>query len=498
MTSSAYRTGTYKLLYVYCGAATENQLRKSFEFAAKKLAEKYKSKKNKYLNATFDFSLPSSKGIQLGFAYVFCSDWELANAICGLNLDGSLRVKYTPIDDAESVWEIIKNKSEEYENVESTLIPLELKSLNKEINMRFNKVTEAKAAGMAKELYPIINTYEKAKIMTDNICKSVKMNTGVSKCYADFIFSINETHIDSFKDGQGSIGNVILALSIKLYNMAKNDDKDKDNSDIRRIVEFVGHLYNRNLLNSEIFEAVYDAIKDDMEKVYSCIKHCIRNINKHRPKILEDFCKAAYSSKILKLEVWADEIKKQINKIKTQNSDELDDWQDCQEEEILDNVFFREALPPLVTLPSIQITNNELIKKMAAEIERCEEEGLEKEKINCTHIHLLPLIANYKTDFNDGESPNVLISRPMPNWVGINEIITLASKFSTWPDSSYPKVKELPSLDGKSKKFRIEYAKEGDCIMDASKAMCIIMKKVFYNNKTKVCYRAEFSHDRRR
>lgn len=491
MTSSAYRPGTYKHLYVYCGAATEQQLMAALKFAAARLADKYKSKPE-YGRTKFEISMPQSGGLQLGFAFVYCSNWEVANAICGLNLDGSLRVKYASIDDTETIWDIIKDRT----NNGSSDLEMdgeEARDFLREINPRLNKVTTANVSKMSRELHSVINTVEKAKIFSTTLCKSVKNNSGVADVYAEVVSNINKEHIASFKEGYVKVSDVIVYLSKELYGLIQDGDKIED---IRKLGDFVSYLYEKNIINTEIFTGVYEAFDGDLEKCYSLIRRCIRNISKNKPAIIDDFHEKSYKTGKMMYIVWADKIKADLTNLASKKNKEKDDWEE-DEVEITSTSFIRESMKPLVTLPAIKIENSQTISKIKREVERCNDPDIDAKRIRTNHIHLIAMVANYKNEFKANESQNVLLSRPVPNWISLSAIKSLASNFSTWDDDKYPVVTEIKHNSGQYKKIRVEFAKSGDSASDAAKAMCIMMKRIFVNPKGNGSYRVEFDHEPR-
>lgn len=481
---------TYMVCYVFNGCLTLDGVRLIINDCAKQIVENYPERAeqvkkcviryNHPLKTEYDNDTPLYRS-SMNYCNIFFSDWEIGNAFCGFNFNGTMRRKLVKTD------EIGEDESEEI----SLIAPLEdneIKTYKKKYKRYMNTISEAKAHSISIDVVKDLNNKECVDLIIEeiysNACDSVMNHNN----YVYILKACMQYEAEKYV-GLDLVKFTIFRKVVKYGSKLLEIGNDKS---IECLMSFVALLTFHNMfcrksfctflqnfienLNYESFEtnsvkAVikalailkdYKPIKDTWESLYSKIG-----------ELIEDYGESYYI-------VNHKNILDHVNEIIVNESD-LD----------FNDTYKIVKLDPICTPAAVRIPES---RKRDVE-EYCKERHYECENLGYTTIKSHKA---YVKKHKDGIVHNILVTKnPVCDWV-TPEIIRNRFKLfnSDKKDNQYPIV-EYRDVQDIYRKFTVVFSPENTYKYDAGFSLLMLEKfSITHPNDPKIYTTVEFAYKR--
>lgn len=479
------RKGTYMVTYTMCSVLGVPQIRSSYKDALKQLAEGFPEKKARIEKCQLSFNLlyrtcmdevteDGYASKYMGICMVYISDWEIGNAICGFNFDGSMRKKLVPVVDIadRSLSEIIQHRSGDLE----PLSPEERKSASNKYIGVLNKIVDRSKDNVIVQLGQLTDRPENMEILSGLLIKICTRDSLSHEVFTYIIRGMIEKEIISLVGTtedvitsifhQMIIRDITAALFATRANASPDEYERKYN---KNVFQFFAHLYNDGIVSNDVFEEVF---VDSIHKFKAtCQASCSDMTNLlHIANISSNKINKYFSGALDDLEDMLVNLGEPIHHALMENVKSIPKLEYIDDiDKHITKGFKVEDLPPLCFLPAL--TGCGSLHDMI-------ESHVEKHNLECTNLQYIPIKAyqGYVKKVSGEYKHNELFSKSMPKWVKHDLIKSEMSKYNTGPDSSYPIMNIIEARDGNSKRLKFTFNPHVDCYSDASFAMRMLKR----------------------
>lgn len=486
---------TYRIIYAFSGCLSERQVRASICDALGQLAEKFPHMKNKIkkcnviVNMPYRSSLNNKGEIEyhyMDIANIFVSDWEIGNAICGFNFDGSMRIKIAPVSAEDMPLEkLIEEKYPEGDQMTDE----EWLDTKKKLNRSINTISSSNIENNKSILNSSVRSIKSIKFVIESLIKDIANGNREYNFYGQlFKPLIDEEMATRIKNSEGdeilrSLVYRLIVENISVY--VNNSEKLKVYG--KKIYQLIGFLFSEGTLYKEDFLIFVSKLTNsilnpesesqqilDLENFTSVIMNSGKFFEKHMKEEFEQI---------------KDVVENMDNpRIKTIFADALENCKEIEEPEYSYSKQFKICMmEPLCFLPAIELTGKafDYLKKYVDDVK------YEECKDSFMYAGIRPLLGCI-FHVPDVEL-NILVSNNLPNWVKISDIEIRMKPFTTSDRLScskkdkgrpYPTVDEIVHAD-KTKKFYITFDPDTNHLNDASFARFIYRKFIFHNQENR-------------
>lgn len=497
---------TYRVIYAFTGCLTEEQIKASFMDALGQLKHKFPDMSRKVDNCKIMINLPYRSSLNtngeveyryMDYANVFVSDWEIGNAICGFNFDGTIRVKVVSVEDdvKMSTEEIIKKK---YEGNDTVLTPEELADNRKKYMKCMNAVSETNLESSRSTLNSSVGHYESLSYVIKNLVVSIVLGKWETRLHGLLFKSLIESELSSsIEDADENSTSISLVYRVIMEELNEQERKIFDGSDPSnwnkdKAVNFyalLGFLFTDGTIHEKSFMGYatrlienidYDKSSNELFFRLDCFVSLLKNSGQyfrhkdelsHIKEIVENIDNKRIETTFQKA---CDELDKSIK---------LD----------FDNSYSEKCkfvqMEPLCFLPAIVLKGKMLNDLREYATDRKYEECLET-------IQYAGIRALYGCVYmTEDVERNILVSNNIPNWVNMRELEIRLRPFATSTrkcdragktkdgrEQFYPLFSEK-SFEPGTKKFFITFDPDTKHINDAAFARLLFKKFVLYNKE---------------
>lgn len=498
---------TYRVIYAFTGCLTEEQIRASFMDALGQLKQKFPHMVRRVDSCKIMINLPYKSNFNekgeikynyMDYAYIFVSDWEIGNAICGFNFDGTVRIKVVSVDDGIEMTteEIIKKR---YEGNDSVLTEKELADNKKKYMKCMNAISETNIESSRSTLNSSVGNYESLLYVVNTLITAIIAGKWETKLqgllFKPLIDSELSANIKEADEDSTSVSLVYRTICEELNRCETKlfSAEDSENWDKKKAVNFyelLGFLFTDGTIHENTFMAFANRLMKDIDyeknttEIFfrlDCFVSLLRNTGqyfKHHPEM----------SRIK--EIVEDMDNPRIKTVFQKACDELDKSAKLN----LDNSYSEKCkfvqLEPICFLPATLLKGKMLEELRAYAKDRKYEECLDT--IQYAGIRALFGCVYMVEDVER----NVLISNNLPSWVDIKELENRLKPFATSTrkcdrvgktkdgrEQFYPLFSEK-SFEHGTKKFFITFDPDTKHINDAAFANLVFKKFVLFNKKS--------------
>lgn len=497
---------TYRVIYAFTGCLTEEQIRASFMDALGQLKQKYPNMIRRIDSCKIMINLPYKSNFNekgeieyqyMDYAYIFVSDWEIGNAICGFNFDGTVRIKVVSVDDGVEMTteEII---SKRYEGNESVLTNAELADSRKKYMKCMNAVSETNIESSRSTLNSSIGHYKSLTYVISTLINTIVLGKWETKLHGLLFKPLIDYELSaSIKEADEDSTSVSLVYRTICEELDRWENKifsgdDSSNWDKEKAVNFyalLGFLFTDGTIHEKTFLVYANRLMDniDYEKnttetffYLDCFVSLLKNTGQYFKHNLE-------LSRIK--ELVGDMDNPRIKTTFQKAYDELDKSAKLN----LGNSYSEKCkfvqLEPICFLPATVLKGKILEELRAYAKDRKYEECLET-------IQYAGIRALYGCVFMvEDVERNILITNNLPSWVDMKELENRLRPFATSTrkcdrggktrdgrEQFYPLFSEK-SFEQGTKKFFITFDPDTKHINDAAFASLTFKKFVLFNKK---------------
>lgn len=487
------KDNTYMVIYTHNGVTSRTQVDFSYRDALKQLIEAHPEKSDKFSKCKFMYNLPyklckeTGKNRYIDVCMVFVSDWEVGNAICGFNFDGSMRIdiqSHIDISGSEmSIDELIEKRFGQVEPASAE----DKKEFGKSYIRVLNKTSKHTTEYVVVSLQTALNHPQTIQILIEKILAHVSQDKMLFNTFSVIVHDLIEAELTKVEpNSDGFIYSIFHLLLIdyikkKLTRVLFTTDQDSEVSpQIVNIFSFFAHLYLNKAVSQDCFvDFVKDLIKflqdqsqinlEVLTTLLVAIHSVGSKIKKFNPEVF------------VSLQAVVNKHGAFMHKVKMADLENVEIDQNLDLNNHITNILKIVNLPPLCFLPPVLLEpkQTEIVRKV-----------VEKNNYECENLEYAGFrpYKGFTKRIGSDQAHNILISNLFPAWVDEKVLFNSMKMFDTSPiPGEFPKLEVIKSGREENKRLIVTFNPDPSCYQDAGFALKM-MKRLEIYNKAKTHY----------